>query len=144
MAASLGALDGAEEREGRGLLRDGVVLGLLASLVLRLEGLEELLEVRVRLLDLPLRRGNLGVEVGVGESLLLLDDRLLVVGAQVDVLGAAGGAEVILGPLGEGVVVAAALVGVARRRGGAGEVLDGGVSLDAVLLQILLGAPRQR
>merc|ERR1719258_207975 len=46
------------------------------------------------------------------------------------------------GPLGEGVVVAAALVGVAGGGGGAGEVLDGRVPLHAKLLAeiLLLGA----
>ena len=69
-------------------------------------------------------------------SLLLLDDRLLVVGAQVDVLDAAGGARLSLA-LGEGVVVAAALVGVPAAAVAPVKYLMG-VSLDAVLLKILL------
>jgi len=111
------ALDGAEEgdlgREGG----DSVVLLRLASLVLLLEGLEELIEVGVGLLELSLLGLNLLVKVSGGERLLLLDCLLLVGVAEVDVVRAAGGAEVLLGPLGEGVVVASAVVGVALRRG---------------------------
>eukprot|EP00982_Pelagococcus_subviridis_P016661 31490-Pelagococcus_subviridis.AAC.21 len=98
-----------------------------------------LLELRLRGLHLRLEPLDLLVQIRLGHGHLRLDGRLLVVVAEVDVLRAAGRAEVILRPRAEGVEVAPAVVRVARGGGRAGEVLQRRVSGHAVLLaQVLL------
>jgi hypothetical protein len=129
-----GALDGAQEGNLRGDFRDGFVLLRLTRLVLRLEILQERVQVFTSLLDLRVERIDFGGERFRGQRLLLLDQLGLFFVAQVDVVGAAGRAEVLAREGVQRVEVTATLVGITERRGGTREVLERRVTLDAVLL----------
>ena len=108
-----------------------LILLLLHALVLLLEALDALLEVALELLDGSVLLLDGGGD-GIGAlGLPLGEESFLLVVAQVEVGEAARGAERLSGKGLEGVEVAATLVGLAF--GVAGEVLDGGVTLDAEL-----------
>ena len=129
-----GTLDGAQHRDLRGDRRDDVVLRLLASLVLRLKILQESVQIIASLLDFGIERFNFGSESFGGERLLFLDELGLLFVAEIDVFGAARRAELLGSELVERLEVTAALVRITRHRGGTSEILEGRVTLNAILL----------
>lgn len=137
-----GALDGAQEANLRGDGRDDFVLLRLTRFVLRLEILQERLQIVTGLLHFRIQRVDFSRERIRSQRLLFLDQLGLLFVAQVDVFGAARRAEVLARPRLERLKVAAALVRVTSRRRGTGEVLERRVTLHAVLLAegFLLGA----
>lgn len=136
------ALDGAQEGNLRGDGRDGFFLLSLTRLVLRLEILQQRVEIFASLLDLGFETLDFRGDLVGGQRLLLLNQLGLFRVAEVQVVGAARRAEVLRRERLERLKVTAALVRVTSRRRGTGEVLQGWVTLNAKLLAkaLLLGA----
>merc|ERR1719359_59948 len=131
LGGSLVGLDGLEHTEA-GLLDVGNSLVLLLGqlLVGRLQLLHLGLKVGLGILELLLLGSDLGIEVSIGHGLRVLNGLLLGGVAKVEVGRATGWSEVLVGELlqvfiGAATLVVLEVVDVS--------VLDGGVSLDAVL-----------
>ena len=133
-ARSGGALDGAQEGNLRGDFRDDFILLRLTRLVLPLEILQKRVQIFTSLLHLRVERINFSSERFRGQLLLLLDQLGLFFIAQIDVVGAAGRAEVLAREGVQSIEITAALVGITERRSRTGEVLERRVTLDAILL----------
>jgi len=93
-----GALDGAQEANLRGDGRDDFVLLRLTRFVLRLEILQERLQIVTGLLHFRIQRVDFSRERIRSQRLLFLDQLGLLFVAQVDVFGAARRAEVLARP----------------------------------------------
>mmetsp|Transcript_8783 Transcript_8783/g.28987 ORF Transcript_8783/g.28987 Transcript_8783/m.28987 type:complete len:238 (+) Transcript_8783:934-1647(+) len=133
----LGLGDGAEHTGLGGNVVDLVILLLHGRLVGGLEALDGLLEAILGGLHLSVERLDLGIEGGLVEARLLVNELDLLLGAHLLVVGGALGAEVVVHVLHEVVELAAALVVIAL--GVAREGLEGGVAADAELLAEVLG-----
>ena len=135
----LEGVHGAQELEAGANVGDGGVLVFLELLVRVLENLELVLEG----LFSSILGGNFLVDRGLAvlgrhgsNTVNLLE---LVGAAKITVLGTARGAKRFIGEFLERLEVAAALVFVSIGSRRAGEVFDGGVSLDSILgAQVLL------
>ena len=139
---NVGALHGTQERHLRGEGGDGFILRLLASLVLRLEVLQEFIQVVPSLLDVAFESFNFRGERFRGQSLLFRNHLLLIGVAEINVVGAARRAQRLRGERLERFEVTAALVRVTSRRSGASEILQRRVTLHTNLLarRLFLGA----
>jgi len=123
--------------DGRGF--DGFVLLLHERFVLGLELGDFVLEGLFGIFGSLGSLGNGGLELFNWDGLELCDFGLLVVVAEVEVGWGARWAQVFVGKLLEVVVRSATFVLVAHRVGGAGDVLNGWVSLNAVFGAEVLG-----
>jgi len=140
---SWGVLEGFEKAKVRVVRLELSLLLLLILhqlLVLSLEPLNGSLEVRIDCLKLGVLRGNFRSALSRSHGVGLVKEGLLLGIAQVKVVVAALGAEdIALDEFLQISELTAALVGVALGRGCGGEIPDGRVSLDAILLAKALG-----
>jgi len=121
-----------------------VILRLHQSLVSVLQFLHLVLECLLDGVHLVVKSQHLRGDFIKGQLIVFLDESLLLVGTEVEGVKSAGGAEVsaVGDELVELIEGASTLVVFTVGAGSGGEILDGGVSLNAVFLAEILGVVR--